>query len=202
MAGGLWLAGLLQDQYAATREAFAAGAVRVEQVRVIVQAAEQAPAEATPVQVAAGRGVAGGQGHRCRDPVGTADGRQAAAAGRAPDVRRLDPDLAVRHEAILLGRETRTAEAETFLVLHDNGDGSYTGRFRIPELHGHLLTDALDRLTAPRRLARDQAGQPVVDLAAPGGDWGAELLRDSQGAALCELIEHLPTRGSQATVAR
>ena len=52
----------------------------------------------------------------------------------------LDADLAARHEAILLGRETRSAEAETFLALHDNGDGSYSGRFRVPELHGHLLT--------------------------------------------------------------
>ena len=59
----------------------------------------------------------------------------------------IDPDLAVRHEAILLGREARTAEAETFLAFHDNGDGTYSGRFRIPELHGHLLTHALDRLS-------------------------------------------------------
>ena len=58
----------------------------------------------------------------------------------------IDADLAVRHEAILLGRETRTAQAETFLALHDNGDGSFSGRFRIPELHGHLLTQVLDRL--------------------------------------------------------
>jgi hypothetical protein len=105
----------------------------------------------------------------------------------------VDPVLAVRHEAILLGRETRTAEAETFLALHDNGDGSYSGRFRIPELHGHLLSQALDRLTAPRRLSRDKAGRPVVDVAAPGGDWGSNIY-DTWGAALCELIEHLPTR--------
>ena len=58
----------------------------------------------------------------------------------------IDADLAVRHEAILLGRETRTAQAETFLALHDNGDGSSPGRFRIPELHGRLLTQILDRL--------------------------------------------------------
>ena len=45
--GGLWLAGLLQNKYPATREGFAAGALRVEQVRVIVNAAEQAPAEAS-----------------------------------------------------------------------------------------------------------------------------------------------------------
>jgi hypothetical protein len=106
----------------------------------------------------------------------------------------IDHELADRHQAILLGRETRTAEAETFFALHDNGDGSFSGRFRIPELHGHLLTQALDRLTAPRRLTRDRAGRPTVDESAPGHDHGANLY-ETRGSALCELIEHLPTTG-------
>ena len=50
--------------------------------------------------------------------------------------------------------------------------GSYSGRFRIPELHGHLLKAALDRLTAPRRrLSRDHAGDLVTDESALGHDW-------------------------------
>jgi hypothetical protein len=106
----------------------------------------------------------------------------------------VDPELALRHEAILLGREARTAETETFLALHDNGDGTWSGRFRIPELHGHLLTTVLDHLTAPRRLTRDRTGQPHVDLTAPGTDWGTHLY-ETRGAAWCELIEHLPTAG-------
>src|SRR4051794_21772030 len=55
-ASGLWLARLLQVKYPATRDAFAAGALRVEQVRVIVNAAEQAPAEATTAQVSMAEG--------------------------------------------------------------------------------------------------------------------------------------------------
>ncbi len=43
MAGGLWLARLLEDRYAATREAFAAGGINQAQARVIVRAAEQLP---------------------------------------------------------------------------------------------------------------------------------------------------------------
>ncbi len=43
MAGGLWLAKLLEDRYAATREAFAAGGINQAQARVIVRAAEQLP---------------------------------------------------------------------------------------------------------------------------------------------------------------
>ena len=43
MAGGIWLAKLLEDRYAATREAFAAGGINQAQARVIVRAAEQLP---------------------------------------------------------------------------------------------------------------------------------------------------------------
>ncbi len=51
-SGGLWLARRLQETYPATREAFAAGRLRVEQVRVIVRAAERAPAGVTREQLA------------------------------------------------------------------------------------------------------------------------------------------------------
>jgi hypothetical protein len=156
-AGGLRLARLLEERYAATRTAFAAGLLRVDQVRVIVGAAEQAPAEATAAQVAAAEewlvAKATGAGTRTGRPMDAKRLRQAARRMFAA----VDHDLAVRHEAVLLGRETTTAEVETFFALHDNGDGSYTGRFRIPELHGVLLTQVLDRLTAPRRLSRDKA---------------------------------------------
>ena len=161
---------------------------------MILEAAEQAPAEATPAQVTAAEEwlVARATG------AGTRSGRPTDARRLRQVARRMfavvDPVLAVRHEAILLGRETRTAKAETFLMLHDNGDGSYSGRFRIPELHGHLLSQALDRLTAPRRLGRDRHGHLVVDPTAPGDGCGANFY-ELQGAALCELLEHLPARG-------
>ncbi len=77
-AGGIWLARLLETKYAATREAFAAGRLRVEQVRVIVKAAEQIPASATPEQVAMAEEWLVGQG--------TGDGTR---DGRRRDARRL-----------------------------------------------------------------------------------------------------------------
>ena len=52
-AGGLWLARRLGESYPATREAFAAGRLRIEQVRVIVKAAERAPAGVSGEQLAA-----------------------------------------------------------------------------------------------------------------------------------------------------
>ena len=194
MAGGLWIARRLEESYAATREAFAAGRLRLDQVRVIVRAADQAPVEATPQQITAAEEwlVAQATG------AGTRSGRPTDAKRLRQVARRMfgaiDHDLADRHEAILLGRETRTAEAETYFALHDNGDGSFTGRFRIPELHGQLLTHALDRLTSPRRLSRDRKGDLTVDESAPGTDWGTNV-HEARGAALCELIEHLPTDG-------
>lgn len=193
-AGGLRIAALLREKYAATRAAFAAGALRVEQVRVIVNAAEQAPVEATPAQVTAAEewlvDKATGAGTRSGRGLDAKRLRQAARRMFA----RIDAELADRHQAILLGREARSAEAETFFGLHDNGDGTYSGRFRIPELHGRLLTAMIDRLTAPRRLSRDRSGEVVVDETAPGTGCGANVY-ETYGAALCELIEHLPTRG-------
>ena len=193
-AGGLRIAGLLKDKYAATRTAFAAGDLGFEQVRVIVNAAEQSPVEASAGQVAAAEewlvAKATGAGNRSGRGLDAKRLRQTARRMFAT----VDPELADRHEAILLGRETRTAEAETFLALHDNGDGSFSGRFRIPELHGHLLTSVLDRLTAPRRLSRDTRGNPIVDESAPGHGNGAHVY-ETKGSAFCELIEHLPTQG-------
>jgi hypothetical protein len=193
MNGGIRLARLLRTKYAATREAFAAGKLRVAQVRVIVNAAEQAPTEATPDQVAAAEeilvGKATGEGTRSGRPMNAKRLRQAARRMFDP----VDTDLANRHEAILLGREHRHAEAETFLALHDNGDGTFSGRFTIPELHGHLFRNALQRFTAPRRLGRDRHGNTVVDESAPETN-----IYELHGVAFCELLEHLPSTGHAA----
>jgi hypothetical protein len=193
-ASGLRIGRLLEQKYAATREAFAAGGLRAEQVRVIVNAAEQAPFEATVDEARQAEewlvAKATGAGNRGGRPMDAKRLRQAARRMFA----HLDHDLADRHEAILLGREARSAESETFLALHDNGDGTYSGRFRIPELHGHLLKTTLDQLTAPRRLCRTKTGTLLRDESAPGHDNGAHIY-ETTGAAFCELLEHLPTGG-------
>jgi hypothetical protein len=194
LAGGLRIARLLQEKYDATREAFAAGRLRLPQVRVIVDAAEQAPPEATPEQVRAAEELlvarATGDASRSGRPVDARRLRQVARRMFDP----VDRELADRHEAIILGRETRSAEAETFFALHDNGNGTFSGRFLIPELHGQLLRHALDRLTSPRRLSRDRAGTLVTDPTALGTDTGANIY-EVRGAAFLELVEHLPTTG-------
>ncbi|HQR27736.1 MAG TPA: DUF222 domain-containing protein [Nocardioides sp.] len=197
MAGGLWLARLLQEKYAATREAFAAGQLRLDQVRVIVSAAEKAPAGAAARQL------------RDAEELLVAKATGAATrSGRPIDARRLrqlarrmfetiSPELADQHESDQLRTEEHAAARETWFVLADNGDGTWSGRFVIPELHGTLLQHALDRLSAPRRLSRTTGGESVEDESLPGQ--GSLNVSERHGAALCELVEHLPRAGHTGT---
>ena len=199
-AGGLHLAELLKTKYHHTREAYAAGQLRADQVRVIVRAAEQAPLETTVEQLAAAEevlvGKATGVGTRSGRPMNAKRLRQAAR--RMLDI--VDRDLADKHEAIMLGRESRRAKHETYLALHDNGDGTYSGKFTIPELHGSLLRTALETLSAPRRLNKTRTstdGETIsgYDESAPTGPGHGLSGWEIHGNALCELIEHLPTDG-------
>ncbi len=199
-AGGLHLAQLLKTKYHHPREAYAAGQLRADQVRVIVRAAEQAPLETTHEQLAAAEEVlvnkATGIGTRSGRPMNAKRLRQAAR--RMLDI--VDRDLADKHEAIMLGRESRRAKHETYLALHDNGDGTYSGKFTIPELHGSLLRTALETLSAPRRLNKTRTsaeGETIsgYDESAPTGPGHGLSGWEIAGNALCELIEHLPTDG-------
>jgi hypothetical protein len=193
-AGGLRLARLLSKKYAATRAAFAAGRLRIEQVRVSVNAAEQIPATATAGQVAMAEEwlVAQGTGE------GTRDGRPRDAKRLRRAAHRMctpiSHELMTAHQDAMLGREHAHAETETWFSLADTGNGTYAGRFVIPELHGLLLRRHLETLSAPRRLTRDRHGEPVTDPTLPGSGW---VLSGTErpGLAFTELLEHLPTDG-------
>ena len=116
----------------------------------------------------------------------------------------IDADLADRHESIQLGRGDRTARGRDL-----PGPARQRRRHllrqvpRSPSCTATSSSQALDRLTAPRRLSRDRHGDLVVDESAPGHNNGANSTRPA-GAAWCELIEHLPTAGGRtaATAAR
>ena len=117
---------------------------------MIVRAAERAPAGVTGEQLRAAEAelVAKATG------AGSRSGRRLNAKRLRQAARRMfeavSVELADRHELDQLTTEADRAEAETWCTLHDNGDGTFAGRFVIPELHGTLLKAALDRLTAPR----------------------------------------------------
>lgn len=187
MSGGIWLANLLREKYAATREAFAAGGINEAQVRVIVRAAEKIPAEVTQEE----RRVAE-ESLVVKALEGMNARRLRQAARRMLDV--ISRELADRAEKEQLTDEEERAQVETWMTLHDNDDGTFSGRFVIPELQGHLLRAALERLSSPRRMGRNAAGRPVVDDTLPTG--GLQLSWSEQlGAAFTELVEHLPTDG-------
>ena len=184
--GPVWLADLLDQKYAATRAALASGRIAEEHAVVIVRAGERVPEGVRPEQLAA-----------CEERLVAKAEVMTPQRLRRAARRMLEPlsaELADLHHEDLLVEEERRAEAETWLLLGDNGDGTWTGRFTVPELHGQLLRHALDRLSGPRRYARGRTGQPVVDPTLPGA--GTRLsASEAAGAAFCELVEHLPDTG-------
>jgi len=161
MSGGLWLARLLRERYHATRVAFATGRINEAQMRVIVRAAET-----LPDAVSDGQREVAETDLVAKAVAGTRPDRLRQAARRM--LEKVDHAWAERHEADQLAAEESRAEAETWLALHDNGDGTFSGRFTIPELHGQLLRTYLERLTAPRRLSRNKVGDLVTDPTLPG----------------------------------
>lgn len=195
MRGGIWLARALKDKYHATLEALGEGKLRLEQAWVIVRAAEKAPKGATPAQIRQAEellvGKATGVANRSGRPMNAKRLRQ---AGRRM-FETMGREIADQCESDQLEDEEKRAEVETWLSLHDRGDGTFKGSFVIPERHGLLLRALLERLTSPRRLVRDRAGKQDVDESVPcPHNWS-----EHNGAAFCELIEHLPTEGWSGT---
>ncbi len=208
-ARGVRLAGLLTDRYPTTREALREGRVSAEQAGVIVDAAQHLPAAATDQQRWLAERALVAKAASGMDPR-----RLRQAARRMLEVT--SPRLADVQEGAMLAAEERSARQRTWLTLQDQPDGTVSGRFVVPELHGHLLRSALERLTAPRR--RVEPGQKSAATAAPpagsagtgsveAGSFGTGSLEAGEGsdgplawtarmgAAFCEVLEHLPTTG-------
>ena len=66
----------------------------------------------------------------------------------------------------------------------DNGDGTWSGSFRIPDLHAAMLRKAVQAFAAPRRR---HLGDGTGDPAAP-----VRTLTDPLGLGFVELIERFP----------
>ncbi len=191
MRGGLWLARMLEERYPFVRNAFAAGALGEEHARIIVRAAERMPQEVTEqereeaVSILVERVV---------------ERRLNTKALRRQSRRMLDrinAAYADRHEAAMVCEEEQGAELETWMSLGDNGDGTWTGKFVIPDLQAHMLLAALDHLSSPRRVGRNTAGERVVDqtISDRTDTWSGLTYNERLGQALIELCEHLPTDG-------
>jgi hypothetical protein len=187
MSGGLYFMKLLNEKYHATREAFADGGIELDQVKAIVRAAEKMPAGATEQE-------------RCDAEAGLVaravngmNARGLRQAGRRM-LDHINRRLADEQESGMLEDENDEAEAKTSMYVWDNGDGTFSGRFTIPELHGQLLKSFLENLSSPRRYVRNRAGEPVTDESVQSTYNGLNYY-EKLGAAFVELLEHMPTKG-------
>lgn len=163
-----------------TRETLAEGAVSTEHAAVIAHARRKLPAGLSDEQVAAVEDRLVEQAKRVDPPTL----RKRARRALQDVASQLEAD---QHHDERVRDEEAEARAKTRLSLHDNKDGTVSGHFTVPGLHGQILRKILQQLASPRRgrvgASRDQVGSIVDDM-----DWSQRY-----GQAFCELIEHLPT---------
>jgi hypothetical protein len=180
------LAQALDGPFGATRDALADGLVDVDQARVIIRAIQALP----DTVEAQDRGRA--EKHLI-DLAGQHDAKTLRLLGRRV-FEVLDPDAADEQEGRKLQAEEDAAARKTYLQMCDNGDGTHTGRFKIPTLHAAMLTKMLSGFTNPRHRASTNT---CPNGTSTGGADGAEapvLTRpELLGQAFCELLERYPT---------
>ncbi len=128
-----------------------------------------------------------------------------AEARRCIEAITPDPEIVDEHENSVTKSEEDRAYDAASLSLHDNGDGTLTGRFTIPIFQGLLLKKVIDAITAPRRnrfnaSANRSTGTAQFIGAGTGagthtGESRPERItaEHARGLAFIELLEHLPT---------
>ena len=175
------LASHLEDMCATTRTALGEGRISARHAEVIADAQRRLPASLdADKRLCVERGL-----------VDKAEAmpprRLRVVARRALEAVERDAPVVDAHEDALLREDEKTAYDKTRLSLHDNGDGTVSGRFTVPELHGQLLRKILESMTTPRRgrlgASQVQAGAQRIRI-----EWD-----HARGLAFCELVEHLPT---------
>ena len=186
MSGGLYFMNLLNEKYHATREAFADGGIELDQVKAIVRAAEKIPAAATEEE------RRDAEAALVAKAVNGMNARGLRQAGRRM-LDQINERLADEQESDMLEDENDEAEVQTTMRVWDNGDGTFSGKFTIPELHGHLLKSFLENLSSPRRLGRNKAGEPITDESVQSTSNGLNYY-EKLGASFVELLEHMPTK--------
>lgn len=165
-----------------TQRALASGQLSTEHAAVIVRADEQLPRSVTAAQRAV---IEASLVEKAKSMPPTLLRR---AARRALAEIETDTRVVDAHENELVVSEEESARARTRLTLHDNSDGTVTGHFTVPTLHGHLLRKILETITAPRRGRLGASQAQVGENVGLRTDWDK-----ARGNAFCELIEHLPT---------
>ena len=157
-----------------TRTALAEGTVHVEQAEVILRALAELPDDLDPDVVEKAE-------RHLLDQAQHFDAKTLKILGRRI-LEVASPDAADAHEAALLEREERDAQAATRLVVWDDGHGKVHGRFTLDTLTGAMLNKALFAYAAPKH----QASKGPLGERRPT----AERL----GHAFAELIHRYPTK--------
>jgi uncharacterized protein DUF222/HNH endonuclease len=118
----------------------------------------------------------------------------------------LDPEAADAEEGRRLEAEEEAAARTTYLHLYDNGDGTHTGRFKLPDLHATILTTMLHAITSPTQhtgrhpgSATDTDGRDTSDTRdTSAASTGHATVRgrvprpELLGHAFCALLERIP----------
>jgi hypothetical protein len=128
-----------------TRTALAAGSVNAEQVEVILRALAELPADLDPEILTQAE-------QHLLDLARDHDAKALRVLGRRI-LEVVSPETADAHEARLLEREERAAQAATRFVMWDDGHGRVHGRFTLDTLTGAALKKALHAIAAPRHQA-------------------------------------------------
>jgi hypothetical protein len=102
------------------------------------------------------------------------------------------PDLAEQFEGRALEREEAQALRRTTLTMWEDDEGTCHGRFRLPALHGQMLTKMILAISSPAR---------AVGVAEAGAGAGAECGIDPDqptpvrhGNAFTQLLESIPAK--------
>ena len=154
--------------------------MNVDQTRVILDAVEALPTDLLTHELVADAeahlvGLADLDGETRFDP------KLLRIAGKKV-LEVLAPDIAEQHEAAALEAEEREAAANAFLTMRPDGHGSLVGRYKIPMLHGQILTKHLEAIAAPKH--QHATGGSTTDQ---DGNRVVKPLR--WGQAFCEYLE-------------
>jgi hypothetical protein len=129
----------------ATQTALAEGRVHVEQAQVILRALDDLPDDLDPDLVVKAEA-------HLLELARHHDAKDLKMLGRRL-LEVIDPDAADAHEAQLLEREERDAQAASRLVTWEDGHGKVHGRFTLPTYEGAALKKALLAIAAPKHQA-------------------------------------------------
>ncbi|MGZ4616864.1 MAG: HNH endonuclease signature motif containing protein, partial [Actinomycetes bacterium] len=115
----------------------------------------------------------------------TEDARRLRVTG-AQLLERVAPEVADEALGRRLAAEERAARARMRLVLRDNGDGTHSGSFTVPDLHAAMLSKALDALCSPRVTKSGEPGHYV------DADGQRVPRAEQRGQAFCLFLERYP----------